>query len=1072
MTSHTQRVWQSFLALLHLIQRYRISCHDEVNMNKVPFKAILVAIIVVYFIISVDRLEATFVWAVGNTVKIGRAHLIEGSNYIWSSKKKLIKIKSARNEYESFQIVITANSGDLHGLDIGVSDLFGPDTISRKNIMFYREAYYDATMPPGYAGSGLSISGIYPDALIPFIDPYDSTHNVGAPFDVKSGENQPIWVNVYVPPGILPGKYTGNIVITDNLGIIDTLTLQLTVWNFDLPNAIHIGAEYPLDGWWLLSGQYNTGDDTAALYHIWDRYYDFLANYHMSPSTFYLEPKCINSPDSVYLDFSTCDSLYSYLLDNKQLNIFDTPDVYRDNEWPPYCISDRRGNRYQKAQFNDSVFVTKVRQFYRQLYNHYVEKGWIDKHIVFVYDETNWVSDEPYNNPPEGYDRARAWANLVHEASSNLKFCVADNPIPYSTTWGTLIGYADMWYSYIDDIDFYPELFKERQNAGEEVGLVINEYCDFIDYKAFYHRSIGWFAYKYDLVSLGEWEVSYWVDENDESLNPWLETPTPTWGHGAGALLWPGKDIEGEPAKSIDGPVSSLRMELNRESIEDYEYLYLLEQKMNEDYVKGLVQKVLPTSLKDVATNPDVFYRTRDLIGNILGGVAVTTTFIEGTVTDMNSASIPDAEVSDGTASCITDDSGGYRLQVSPGGHTINASHPDYISRTKLVEVLTDTTMDFELAPIPKASYIFNSFETLDDLAEWEWEGVQLNSSTQHVTDGNRSLEAVFSDATDPYLGTWNFTTGWSTHHTLELDVYNNCDFYTMFGVAFVDKMGNYYGYEDYEMFYLIPNSSTHICIPLHKVKEKVDIANLDWLELFAYTREELEGGGYTPMGTRALYLDNMRLVSIVGRDSIPPAAPQDLSAVQDDEVINLTWDAPDTDADGGSLTGLIGYNVYRTSISGQSYIKINNLEIVQPCFTDFEVISDSTYYYMVTALDDGESPNESPYSNEVSITLVGVSAIHKKPHSLTLYQNYPNPFNLVTKLRYALPEESQVKLEIYNISGQKVTTLVNEKQKAGYHTIHWNGQDHSSKKVASGIYFYKLQARDYAETRKMALVR
>jgi flagellar hook assembly protein FlgD len=70
------------------------------------------------------------------------------------------------------------------------------------------------------------------------------------------------------------------------------------------------------------------------------------------------------------------------------------------------------------------------------------------------------------------------------------------------------------------------------------------------------------------------------------------------------------------------------------------------------------------------------------------------------------------------------------------------------------------------------------------------------------------------------------------------------------------------------------------------------------------------------------------------------------------------------------------------------------------------------------------------------------------------LSQNYPNPFNPQTSIRYALPQDAQVRLVIYNVLGQRVKTLVDESQSAGYKTEWWDGRDEKEDGVASGIYF------------------
>jgi len=88
-------------------------------------------------------------------------------------------------------------------------------------------------------------------------------------------------------------------------------------------------------------------------------------------------------------------------------------------------------------------------------------------------------------------------------------------------------------------------------------------------------------------------------------------------------------------------------------------------------------------------------------------------------------------------------------------------------------------------------------------------------------------------------------------------------------------------------------------------------------------------------------------------------------------------------------------------------------------------------------------------------------------PSEFALLSNYPNPFNASTVIEYQLPVTSSVKLEVYNLLGNKVTTLVDGEQQAGYKSVTWDASD-----VSSGIYFYKLSAGDYTETRRMMLVK
>ena len=88
-------------------------------------------------------------------------------------------------------------------------------------------------------------------------------------------------------------------------------------------------------------------------------------------------------------------------------------------------------------------------------------------------------------------------------------------------------------------------------------------------------------------------------------------------------------------------------------------------------------------------------------------------------------------------------------------------------------------------------------------------------------------------------------------------------------------------------------------------------------------------------------------------------------------------------------------------------------------------------------------------------------------PKTFLLEQNYPNPFNPSTTIRYQLPVASEVKLEVYDVLGKKVATLVSERQAAGYYQYVWNANG-----LTSGVYFYRLQAGGFVETKKMMLVK
>jgi len=93
-------------------------------------------------------------------------------------------------------------------------------------------------------------------------------------------------------------------------------------------------------------------------------------------------------------------------------------------------------------------------------------------------------------------------------------------------------------------------------------------------------------------------------------------------------------------------------------------------------------------------------------------------------------------------------------------------------------------------------------------------------------------------------------------------------------------------------------------------------------------------------------------------------------------------------------------------------------------------------------------------------------------PTEFGLSQNYPNPFNPTTEINFALPENSHVTLEVFNVLGQRVLTLIDSDMKAGYQSVTWNGKDNQNQSVSSGIYLYVLKAGENTFTKKMMMLK
>lgn len=153
------------------------------------------------------------------------------------------RLAAARGETGSFQIVANGATAGLTNVNVTVSDLRGPggQIIPRRDFTLYREKYMQVTAAsPNWKGSNRPLGpGWYADALIPFTDPETGKPLSGArytavPFDVKAGQNQPIWVDLTIPRSAEPGVYTGTYTVTSDQGNFSG-AVSVKVWNFALP---------------------------------------------------------------------------------------------------------------------------------------------------------------------------------------------------------------------------------------------------------------------------------------------------------------------------------------------------------------------------------------------------------------------------------------------------------------------------------------------------------------------------------------------------------------------------------------------------------------------------------------------------------------------------------------------------------------------------------------------------------------------------------------------------------------------------------------------------------------------
>ena len=218
----------------------------------------------------------------------------------------------------------------------------------------------------------------------------------------------------------------------------------------------------------------------------------------------------------------------------------------------------------------------------------------------------------------------------------------------------------------------------------------------------------------------------------------------------------------------------------------------------------------------------------------------------------------------------------------------------------------------------------------------------------------------------------------------------------------------------------------------------KVLGAYLDYYMVTAYDlygtyMDSEEGAGYS--------VDNLR-----------PLAPKGLAAQETADGIMITWQASE-DADFDRFALYRSDKAQPLAITGDLF------------FMDTDVEVSKSYSYRLTGLDFSGNASDAA---EVALTVTSVEGTADAlPTQFELFRNYPNPFNPVTNIKFAVPVTAHVTVRVVNMRGQVVATLVDREMQAGYHNLAWDASN-----VASGVYFYQMEADGFKSTFKMILTK
>ncbi len=460
-----------------------------------------------------------------------------------------VELASARNEYESVQVVVEAPWRTVTIKEVHLSELKGPGgaVIPAGAAKWERVDYITTTVvPPYFTDRGL---GNYPDPLLP-----------AGPFTVEKLGRVPLWITLKTPKECPPGIYSGTITVTPEVNRPIVLPVTVTVWDFAIADPSHLRTLT-----WLGEGAIREwyGYDESPEGHRQQaaavmKYQDCLLEHRLGPGG-QVADHVAPSADGTF-DFREVDATLQRLID-RGMNAFivgTAPNLGRT-----------------KQEEYTPEFVRRFTAMLTAYSEHLRQKGWLDRAYVYVYDEA----------PKAAWPAVRKIDDAIHAVAPELRILQCLNE-PEGVR--ALTGFADVFDVYV--AQYHKAGVSESQKKGAEVWLAVCCYPMehpnfFIEYPSLDVRAAPWICWRYGAKGFEYWSPNSWGANGHKAEGKWPATPwvANAFGkyNGDGYLLYPGAD---------GTPCSSIRLEALRDGLEDYEYLWTLNsllQRAEQLGVKG-----------------------------------------------------------------------------------------------------------------------------------------------------------------------------------------------------------------------------------------------------------------------------------------------------------------------------------------------------------------------------------------------------------------------------------------------------------------------------------------------------
>ena len=520
---------------------------------------------------------------------------------------RAVELLAARNEFEPFQLVLRAPRR-VRGIDVTVTDLeaaSGGHRLDGRHAAVYLQLYLELSTPSSAAGG----TGEWPDPLVPRTDAYAGERRNAFPFDLAPERNQPLWLEIYVPPGTPPGRYRGAVRVAVEGRIHASVPVSLEVLPFTLPSTASLPTSFGFSGPLALRQHRGRYTSDADLYALVRSYAVAALRHRVSLHGGNMVPPPVRFTESAaVIDWSRYDRELRGLLDG---TLF------------------RRGEPLAGARLTTTDVVTvpgltaeQTVLYWRAWGRHFRSRGWLDR--LFLY-----LPDEP---TPADYPEVLHIGSLARLADPELSTLVTEQLVP------DLAAVIDVWTPLVNCIDpscgespceetvpraAYGAVEEEGASlwwylscashgcgiVGDQATAVWPSYV--VDAPPAAARIMPWLAWVHDVAG----ELYYnTVEAWGGTADPWTDVHV-HGGNGDGTLFYPGapERIGG----STHVPVESLRLKLIREGLEDYEYLTLLAGAGGERLARARAEAVAAGVCR-WERRPEALYAAREAIAREL----------------------------------------------------------------------------------------------------------------------------------------------------------------------------------------------------------------------------------------------------------------------------------------------------------------------------------------------------------------------------------------------------------------------------------------------------------------------